>query len=285
MSTMTETMRTEMRGTLRTWRGPVLAGAAAVTGIGSPLLAHLMPELMASTLGKEAAALIPDPTVGDAWTHWVKNASSLMLIVLVVIAAASVAGERGEGIAQAELAGRGRRGRSLYVVAKALWLLVLTIAATAASACLCLVTTAGVFGAGAAWNDGDGAAHGASAALLWALGALTTLAVTLLVSACSRSTVLPAAVGVVASLLGPTLTMWQAVADRTPLGLSALASAAASGAAEAGAAASAAGSAAQASATFTSLGQALGQAPAVTGMAVPVVLVVCAVAALRRAEL
>ena len=46
--------------------------------------------------------------------------ASLLLIVLVVIAAASIAGERSEGITAAELVGRGARGRDLHVVGKAL---------------------------------------------------------------------------------------------------------------------------------------------------------------------
>lgn len=271
LGAVAETVRVETRGALRTWRGPAVVGAAALTGIGSPLIARVMPEMLASTLGEAAAAAIAEPTVGDAWSQWVKNASSLLLIVLVVIAAASVAGERSEGITAAELAGRGARGRSLHVAAKALWLLALTAASTAFSALCCLATTTALFGGSATWGGGGGAAAaGTLAASLWAMGALTTLGITLLVSSCSRSTVLPAAVGIVLSLLGPTLALWRPVADWSPLGLGALASDVAS-AATTGAVSSATGP--------------LAATPLVMGVAVPVVLVVGAVAALRRAEL
>ncbi|WP_366180324.1 hypothetical protein ABXS69_08940 [Actinomyces timonensis] len=267
-----ETMRVELRGTPRTWRGPVLAGAAALTGVGSPIIAHVMPEVLASTLGEAAAGAIAEPTVGDAWAQWVKNASSLLLIVLVLIAAASVAGERSEGITAAELAGRGARGRGVHVTAKALWLLALTVVATAVSALCCLATTTALFGRSATWGaDGAGAAHGALAAGLWGLGALTTLGITLLVSSCSRSTVLPAAVGIILSLLGPTLALWRPVADWTPLGLGAVASDVASAAASAGAAGRAAGT--------------IAATPLVMGAAVPVALAAGAAWALRRAEL
>ena len=270
-----ETMRVELRGTLRTWRGPVLAAAAVLTGVGSPLLAHVMPEMLASTLGEAAAGAIAEPTVGDAWSQWVKNASSLLLIVLVVIAAASIAGERSEGITAAELAGRGARGRGLHVVGKALWLLALTTVVTVFSALACLATTAVLFGGSATWGAGGaGAADGALAAGLWALGALTILGITLLVSAASRSTVLPAAVGIVLSLLGPTLALWQPVADWTPLGLGEVASDVAT------AAAGATGPAAAADALDH-----LTAAPLLAGIAVPVALAAGAVVALRRAEL
>ena len=59
---------------------------------------------------------------------------------------------------------------------------------------------------------------------LWGLGALVTLGLTLLVSACSRATVLPTAVGVVLSLLGPTAAVWEPLACWSPLGLASMAS-------------------------------------------------------------
>ena len=252
-----ELVRIELTGVRRTWRGPVLLGAALVTGAGSPVVARLMPELLAGTLGEVAAGAVPPPVVADAWAQWVKNASSLLLVVLVVVAASAIAGERGNGVAPAELAGQGPRGRSVYVLAKAVAVALSAAPAILLSVLTCAAVTAALFEG----VTGPEAARGAAAAALWGLGALVTLGLTLLVSACSRTTVLPAAVGVVFSLLGQLLALWGPLARWSPLGLAPMAS------------------------SLASSWDALVWGPVWTGGAALVLLVAGTVVALRRAEL
>ena len=215
-----ETLRTELTevvGLRRTWRGPTLLVAVLLTAVGSPLAARFMPEILASSLASAGGNLVlPEPTVADAWAQWVKNASSLLLVVLVIIVAASLAGERASGVAAAALAGG--RSRTSFVVAKALAHLVVAAAATIGGTLVCAVTIGALY-------DGELApARGLAATALWLLWALDVLALTLLVSAASRATVLPAAVGVAASLLAPTAALWEPLARWTPLGLNAMAS-------------------------------------------------------------
>ena len=258
LDAFTELVRIELTGVRRTWRGPVLLGAALVTGVGSPVVARLMPELLAGTLGEVAAGAVPPPVVADAWAQWIKNASSLLLVALVVVAASAIAGERGSGVAPAELAGQGPRGRSVYVLAKAVAVgLSAALAVVLLSALTCAAVTAALFEG----VTGPEAGRGAAAAALWGLGALVTLGLTLLVSACSRATVLPAAVGVVLSLLGPTAAVWEPLARWSPLGLAPMAS------------------------SLASSWDALSWGPVWTGGAAVVLLVAGAVLLLRRAEL
>lgn len=258
LDAFTELVRIELTGVRRTWRGPVLLGAALVTGVGSPVVARLMPELLAGTLGEVAAGAVPPPVVADAWAQWIKNASSLLLVALVVVAASAIAGERGSGVAPAELAGQGPRGRSVYVLAKAVAVgLSAALAVVLLSALTCAAVTAALFEG----VTGPEAGRGAAAAALWGLGALVTLGLTLLVSACSRATVLPAAVGVVLSLLGPTAAVWEPLARWSPLGLAPMAS------------------------SLASSWDALVWGPVWTGGAALVLLVAGTVVALRRAEL
>lgn len=261
LDAFTELVRIELTGVRRTWRGPVLLGAALVTGVGSPVVARLMPELLAGTLGEVAAGAVPPPVVADAWAQWVKNASSLLLVALVVVAASAIAGERGSGVAPAELAGQGPRGRSVYVLAKAVAVGLSAALAVLLSALTCAAVTAALFEG----VTGPELGRGAAAAALWGLGALVTLGLTLLVSACSRATVLPAAVGVVLSLLGPTAAVWEPLARWSPLGLAPMASSLAS--------------------SLASSWDALSWGPVWTGGAAVVLLVAGAVLLLRRAEL
>ena len=252
-----ELLRLELAGVRRTWRGPVLLGAALVTGVGSPVVAWLVPDLLASTLGQAAAGALPVPVVADAWAQWVKNASSLLLVVLVVVAASAIAGERGNGVAPAELAGQGPRGRDVYVLAKTTAVGLSALAAAVVSALACAAVATALFEG----VTGADLARGVAAAGRWCLGALVALGLTLLVSACSRAAVLPAAVGVVFSLLGQLLALWGPLARWSPLGLVPMAS------------------------SLASSWDALVWGPVWTGGAALVLLVAGTVVALRRAEL
>lgn len=260
-----ETLRTELRevtGLRRTWRGATLAVATLLTAVGSPMAARFMPELLNSTLVSAGATLaLPDPTVADAWAQWVKNASSLLLVVLVIVVAGSIAGERANGVAAATLAGG--RSRTAYVSAKALAHLMVATGTTAAGALACVATAALLFSGEA----GLGLGGGLTATALWLVWALDVLALTLLVSAVGRATVLPAAVGVALSLLAPTAALWQPLARWTPVGLTSMAS--------------------QVAGAVTATDPLASQpiAPVVSGLVLAVALTVAAALAFRRVEL
>lgn len=209
-----ELARAEATGFVRTWRLKVLLVAAVFVAVSSPILAKYTPQILSSALGSSGADLaLPDPTVVDAWTQWVKNASSLLIVVLVVPAAAALAGERSEGIAQQVVAGP--TGRAVFVVAKAVVHALVVLVTSLVSALLTWLVASAVFGV-APLQDA------LVPALIWAVGALVVVTMTLAVSAASTASVLPAAVGIAVALLGAVPAMWEPLSRWTPFGLATL---------------------------------------------------------------
>lgn len=89
----------EFRQLWRTHRLLVIAAVFLIFGMGSPLLAKLTPELLRSIKGAEQfAALIPEPTAGDAMSQYLKNLSQFGFILAILLVMGTVVGEKERGI-------------------------------------------------------------------------------------------------------------------------------------------------------------------------------------------
>lgn len=77
----------ELREQQRTFRLWITAGVLLVSGMISPLLAKYTPQLIRSLPGVPAglAEIIPEPTLLDSFTQYVKNVSQFGLIVIIVL--------------------------------------------------------------------------------------------------------------------------------------------------------------------------------------------------------
>ncbi len=107
----------EQRRTFRLW---ILAGVLLISGMLSPLLAKYTPLLISSLPGipPELAAIIPEPSLLDSFTQYVKNVSQFGLIVIIVISMGVVAQEIERGTAAMLLTKPVRR----YAVILSKWL-------------------------------------------------------------------------------------------------------------------------------------------------------------------
>jgi ABC-2 type transport system permease protein len=79
----------------------LVAGAVfLVFGMGSPLLAKLIPEIFKSVAGMEQfATLIPTPTAADAMAQYVKNLSQFGFLLAILLGMGAVVGEKERGVA------------------------------------------------------------------------------------------------------------------------------------------------------------------------------------------
>lgn len=77
----------EMREQRRTYRLWITLGVLLVSAMLSPLLAKYTPLLLKSLPGvpPELAAMIPEPTILDSFTQYIKNASQFGLILVIVL--------------------------------------------------------------------------------------------------------------------------------------------------------------------------------------------------------
>jgi ABC-2 type transport system permease protein len=91
----------ELREQRRTYRLLILAVVMVFTGLFSPLTAAYMPVLLRSLPGLPPgfADLIPEPTVLEAFTQYLKNMSQLVLIVVIVLTMGIMAQEIERGTA------------------------------------------------------------------------------------------------------------------------------------------------------------------------------------------
>jgi ABC-2 type transport system permease protein len=102
----------ELREQQRTFRLWIMAGVLLVSGLISPLIARYTPLLMSSIPGvpPSFAAMIPDPTILDSFTQYVKNVSQFGLIVAIVLTMGLVAQEIERGTAAMLLVKPVKRG-------------------------------------------------------------------------------------------------------------------------------------------------------------------------------
>ncbi|MHB1319915.1 MAG: ABC transporter permease [Anaerolineae bacterium] len=93
-------LRKELLEAWRSKRLLVLVAILAVFGMGSPLLAKFMPEMMRMVPGGEMIAqVIPTPTIADAVAQYIKNLTQFSLILAILLGMGSVVGERERGTA------------------------------------------------------------------------------------------------------------------------------------------------------------------------------------------
>ncbi len=91
----------EMREQRRTYRLWIMALVLLVSGMLSPVLAKYTPLLISSIPGvpPALAAIIPEPTILDSFTQYVKNVSQFGLIVVIVLTMGEMAQEIERGTA------------------------------------------------------------------------------------------------------------------------------------------------------------------------------------------
>ncbi len=92
--------RKELLQQWRTRRVIVVAAVFAFVGMSSPLFAKFMPEIFRSIPGAEQfAGLIPDPSVADVTTQYVKNLQQFGFMIAVLLGMGAIAGEKEKGTA------------------------------------------------------------------------------------------------------------------------------------------------------------------------------------------
>ncbi len=84
----------------KTKRMLVTGAVFLVFGMGSPLIAKLIPEIFRSVAGMEQfATLIPAPTAADAMAQYIKNLTQLGFLLAVLLGMSAVVGEKERGVA------------------------------------------------------------------------------------------------------------------------------------------------------------------------------------------
>ncbi|MBN2005728.1 MAG: YhfC family intramembrane metalloprotease [Anaerolineae bacterium] len=92
--------RKELLQQWRTRRLIIVAAVFAFVGMSSPLFAKFMPEIFRSIPGAEQfAGLIPEPTLADVTTQYVKNLQQFGFMVVVLLGMGAIAGEKDKGTA------------------------------------------------------------------------------------------------------------------------------------------------------------------------------------------
>ena len=93
-------VRKELLQQWRTKRVIVVAAVFAFVGMSSPLIARFMPEMFRFIPGAEQfASLIPEPSVADVVTQYVKNLQQFGFMVAVLLGMGAIAGEKDKGTA------------------------------------------------------------------------------------------------------------------------------------------------------------------------------------------
>ena len=96
-----QSLRKEWIQLWRTKMVLVIVGVFALFGIMSPLLAHFMPEIFSSIEGAEMFKdLIPEPSVADATTQYIKNISQFGFLIAILVGMGKVASEKDKGITE-----------------------------------------------------------------------------------------------------------------------------------------------------------------------------------------
>jgi ABC-2 type transport system permease protein len=100
MSGLVAALRKEALEQVRSYRFLVIAAVLVAFGLLSPLLAKVTPELFSLIPGGEQFVdLIPEPTVLDAFTQYIKNISQFALLLAILVTMGAVAQEKEKGTA------------------------------------------------------------------------------------------------------------------------------------------------------------------------------------------
>ncbi|HNT75008.1 MAG TPA: YhfC family glutamic-type intramembrane protease [Anaerolineae bacterium] len=92
--------RKELLQQWRTKRVIVVAAVFAFIGLASPLFAKFTPEIIRAVPGAEQFAdLIPEPSVADVMTQYVKNLTQFGFMIAVLLGMGAIAGEKEKGTA------------------------------------------------------------------------------------------------------------------------------------------------------------------------------------------
>jgi ABC-2 type transport system permease protein len=87
----------ELMEAMRTHKLTVLGLVFLLFGIMNPLVAKLMPDIVARFLPEGITMTIPTPTALDSWAQFFKNVAQMGLIVLVILFSGMMAGEFSRG--------------------------------------------------------------------------------------------------------------------------------------------------------------------------------------------
>ncbi|HTX78738.1 MAG TPA: ABC transporter permease subunit, partial [Longilinea sp.] len=100
MRTFWVVFRKDLLEQWRTNRMMIVGVVLVFFGISSPLLAKFMPEIFQFVPGAEQfAALIPQPTVMDAYTQYLKNIGQFIIVLAILVSMGTVAIEKEKGTA------------------------------------------------------------------------------------------------------------------------------------------------------------------------------------------
>lgn len=204
-------LRKETAEFVRTWRIWVLGGFLLFFALGSPILAKLTPQILASVGSSQPGVVItiPDPIWRDAYAQWIKNLTQMGTMIVIVVAAGSVASEVAAGTAQLVLAKP--VSRAGFVLAKFVSIALFVTVLAAAGTAIVQAETYAVFGSAPAavlWQSSG----------LWLVGALLLAAVAILASS-MMPTLAAVGVSILVFLMLPVAGIWPDVAKYTPAGL------------------------------------------------------------------
>ena len=94
-------LRKELLSLWRTKRVLISVAVFGLFGLMSPLLAYFMPQILGSVEGAEMFAdLIPEPTVYDAITQYIKNITQFGFLIAILLGMGAVSGEKEKGTAE-----------------------------------------------------------------------------------------------------------------------------------------------------------------------------------------
>ncbi len=82
---------------LRTYRCLILFAVFFLFGMMSPLLAKLMPEILAGIEMQGMQLILPEPTVMDAYSQFFKNLTQMGILVLLLVFGGMLSGELSRG--------------------------------------------------------------------------------------------------------------------------------------------------------------------------------------------
>lgn len=169
----------EIKEILRTYKLFVVPGLFLLFGLTSPILTKLLPELLGSMVG-EIGISLPEMTWVDSYAQFFKNLGQLGLLALILTTMGTIAEERNRGVAQLVLTKPVPRWA--YVLAKY-------------AANLLLLSLSAALAFGAAWFYTDILFSdtiflaGLQATAIFLLNTAVILAVIILASSLSKSTI------------------------------------------------------------------------------------------------
>lgn len=132
MRSFTAFTKKEILEQLRTYKALILLALLFVFGMISPLLAKLLPQLMAGMDMNGIKLELPTPVVGDAYTQFFKNMTQMGAIAVLLVFGGTLSGELTKGTLINVLA-KGLHRRTVilskYAAAVLLWSISFTVSA------------------------------------------------------------------------------------------------------------------------------------------------------------